>query len=211
MTLNKWEIENGKKICYFDIDGVLNDYPESWTTFLQVECEDNVREYVDVFEPLDLHTAKEKIPYQLYKDLKARYRSSGYKEILPVTREAKETLTALKKIGYHIVIITSRPIKKHPELFKQTVNWLDKNRLVYDNLIFDEEKHITVLSSYPHLNFGVEDNMYYANLVASWGYKMFLLNNQYNSGDIHQNVIRIDSLDEILYVKNGVVKLENYG
>lgn len=197
MTLNKWEVENGKKICYFDIDGVLNDYPESWTRFLQINCAKKVAGYINIFKPLDLRTAKEKIPYQLYKDLKAEYRSSGYKETLPVNPDAKRVLDSLKLNSYHVVIITSRPIKKHPELFKQTVNWLDKNELVYDNLIFDENKHISVLSRYPHLNFGIEDNRYYANLVASWGYSMFLLDNQYNLGEIHKNVKRIFNLNDI--------------
>jgi uncharacterized HAD superfamily protein len=196
--LNKWEKENGKLICYFDIDGVLNDYPDSWTRFLTDERGDVIMEYVDIFNPLDLNTAKAQIPYQLYRDLKADYRSSGYKETIPCNDYASSILKAIKTLGYHIVIITSRPIKTHPELFKQTINWLDTNDLVYDNLMFDEDKHISVLSSYPHLKFGVEDNRYYANLIASWGYKMFLLDNDYNDGDTHENVQRIDCLNDIL-------------
>lgn len=199
--LNKWEIENGKRICYFDIDGVLNDYPESWVRFLREEKGDEVVECIgsyDLLHHLDLTLAKTSIPYQKYIDLKAKYRSSGYKENLPVTPGAAAVIRYLKRLGYHIVIITSRPLNKHPELFKQTTNWLDKNEIIYDDLIFSPEKHLPVLSRYPHLKFGVEDNRYYANLVASWGYKMFLLDNDYNGGKINKNVQRIYSINEIL-------------
>ena len=101
-------------------------------------------------------------------------------------------------MNYHIVIITSRPVKEHPSLLKQTINWLQKNDIEFDDLIFDESKHIAVLKRYPHLCFGCEDHRYYANLIAEWGYKMYLLDNRYNQGEIHKNVTRIKSLVELL-------------
>jgi uncharacterized HAD superfamily protein len=44
----------------------------------------------------------------------------------------------------------------------------------------------------------IEDHRYYANLVASWGYKVYLMNNQYNRGSILPGVKRIYSLEEVL-------------
>jgi len=196
MQSNKWETENGKKVCYLDIDGVLNNYPKCWLDFLQGKLlsDDSRTQYIIK----DLRRAKHNIPYQIYKDLKWEYRESGYKTTIPTTPMAPEITYDLHQMGYHIVIITARPVKEHPSLFKQTVDWLQKNSIEFDDLIFDEDKHIAVLKRYPHLKFGVEDHRYYANLVASWGYKMYLLDNKYNQGEIHKNVTRIKSLVEIL-------------
>lgn len=194
MKWNKWEIEENKKICYLDLDGVLNNYPKCWLNFLWENYPDRkfIREYIN-----DLNKIKHQIPYQVYKDLKWEYRESGYKENIPADTNAEMLCAKLNSMGFHICIITSRPIKEHPSLFKQTVNWLNKNHIYYDDLIFDEDKHISVLKRYPHLNFGVEDHRYYANLVASWGYKMYLIDNKYNRGEIHPNVRRLCNLDDL--------------
>lgn len=196
MQSNKWELEQDKKICYLDIDGVLNDYPECWLNFLKQHWSE-----VTLSLPLqivNLHQAKQEIPFQIYKDLKWAYRESGYKENIEPNPMASTMTWHLRQQGYHIVIITSRPVKTHPSLFKQTINWLQKNDIKFDDLIFDEDKHISVLKRYPHLNFGVEDHRYYANLVGSWGYKMYLLDSKYNQGNLHKNVTRIKTLVEIL-------------
>ena len=44
---------------------------------------------------------------------------------------------------------------------------------------------------YPSMKFMVEDNRDIANMVSSWGYKVYLIDNQYNSGEIHKNVVRL--------------------
>ena len=189
-----WESKKDALICYFDIDGVLNYYPDTWLEFLNCN-----KHKTGLHNVIDLQFAKANIPYADYRALKKEYRESGVKETLDVRRGAFEVIHHLKHArGYKIIIITSRPVRKHPTLFKQTINWLENNNIPYDDVIFAEDKHVEVLTRYPHLKFGVEDHRYYANLVGSWGYKMFLLKNQYNIGELHENVTPIASLDEIL-------------
>jgi len=190
---DKWG-EVDRCVCYFDIDGVLADYPECWLEFLRLNYK---RTGLTPGEILDLNVVKHKIPYQVYKNLKREYRDSGYKRTLPVNPGAADLLAWLKSKGYTIVIITSRPINSHPRLFKITTDWLQSNNLHYDDLIYNEDKVVDVATRYPGLHFGVEDHRYYANMVAQWGYKMFLLDNQYNKGELHDNVTRIQSLGEI--------------
>ena len=192
--MRTWEEKEDELICYFDIDGVLNYYPDTWIEFLN----DN-KHKTGLHDATDLQFAKVNIGYATYRQLKKEYRESGVKERLAVRAGAFSLIHKLKfERGYKIVIITSRPVRKHPSLFKQTINWLENNNIPYDDVIFAEDKHIEVLTRYPHLKFGVEDHRYYANLVGSWGYQMFLLKNQYNVGLLHENVTPINSLDEIL-------------
>ena len=189
MERKKWEKEQKRRICFFDLDGVLNYYPKTWLDFVNEKTGHSFK---------SLFTMKAKLAYDAYTSLKKEYRTCGIKEHFPPRLEAKTTLERVHKLGYYIVIISSRPIQEYPSLISQTVHWLDKH-FVYDELLFEEQKHIPVITKYPFLHFGVEDNHYYANLVAKWGYKIFLVSNRYNKGEwLHENVIRIKKLSEVL-------------
>jgi len=141
---------------------------------------------------------KNTVPYQKYKDLKEKYRTCGIKETLPVVPHAQELTESLKKLGYTIILLSKRPVDAYPTLFKQTVNWLDNNKIVYDGILFDANKHTRIIDKVPHLKFMCEDHRYTANLIAKFGYRVFLRNTKYNVGQTHKNVIRINDLLEIL-------------
>lgn len=198
MHKDKWENDKKQKVCFFDLDGILNYYPQTWMDF--VNNIDRERCPFPKFD--DLFVMKHTIPYQLYKDLKKEYRTCGVKETFELRSGAIGIFEKLKESGFKVVIISSRPVHQYPQLVAQTVHWLDKKIPIYDEIVFEDKKFIPVLSKYPFLKFGVEDNRYYANLIAIWGYKMYLLNNKYNQGELHANVIRIDSLKEIVYSMN---------
>jgi uncharacterized HAD superfamily protein len=189
MPRDKWLMANSEKLCAFDIDGCLNYYPDPWVDFLN----DKLGTWYT-----DLNEAKASISYQEYKDIKYQYRESGVKRTLPVREGARKTLQQLKKNGYTILILTSRPFDKHKSLFKQTTDWLYANKLPYDGIIFGENKYLEVLTKAPTLRFMVEDHRYYANLIAKWGYRVYLVDNKYNQGDILPNVTRIKEIGDVL-------------
>jgi len=162
----KWEKDRQTKICFFDLDGILNYYPQTWIDFVN-------EKYGTSWD--DLFLMKKNMGYQAYKDAKEEYRTCGYKETLKPRQGIDILFDNLKHNGYYIVIITSRPVHKYPQLNQQTIHWLDRNAPQYDEVIFEDKKFIPIMSKYPFLKFGVEDNRYYANLVGMWGYKVFLL------------------------------------
>lgn len=174
--------------CAFDIDGVLNYYPNSWINFVNKKINENFK---------DLNILKDSLSYMQYKKLKEEYRKSGEKENLDLRDYAKEVFDILNE-KYYIIIISSRPVEKYPELYNQTYKWLNKNGLKFDNVIFSEKKQYEVIKYYPNLSFMVEDNKLIANILSNLGYKVLLLNNDYNQGEIYKNVIRINNLKEVL-------------
>ena len=204
--LHKWEIERSKKVVAVDIDGVLNNYPQTWVDFVNKKISEGDRDLKRIFNVRrlkrssfrDLIDMKDHIPYNKYRELKRSYRESGIKETLPVSTGAKEFLDILHNNRYTIFIITARPFNDYPGLFRQTVNWLDKNGLYYDDIVSDDLKHVKILSAVPALNWLVDDNRYIANLVSSWGYKTYLMNNVYNKGKLAPMVKRVSSLKDIL-------------
>lgn len=178
-----------EKVCVFDIDGVLNYYPKTWVDFVNASlCKD--------FKTLS--EVKNSLSYSEYKKLKEEYRTSGVKENLCVKKEAKEVINKLRDEGFKIIIISARPVIKYSSLYKQTTNWLEKNGIEYDNLIFSERKQFEVIKYYPNMSFMVEDNRMISNIVGGLGYKVYLLDNEYNQGEVKENVKRIKSLVEVL-------------
>ena len=177
------------KICIVDIDGVLNYYPNCWIDFVNKtlnRCFD------------DLNDVKNTLSYNNYKKLKEEYRTSGYKETLPVRAEAKEMLQGLRELGYTIIIISARPVVKYPSLYKQTINWLQNNFLIYDNIMFSEFKQYEIIKHYPHADFIIEDNKLISTILSNLGYNVLLLNSDYNQGKTNDKVTRIKNLKEAL-------------
>lgn len=178
-----------KKIIGIDIDGVLNNYPNTWVSYLNTTLGTDFR---------TLYEAKDTLPYSKYKKLKSGYRDNGFSEKLEPKEGAVEFLQSLKSMGYYIIIITSRPIDEHNSLLQQTTEWLKSKNLYYDFLYFSHSKHLDIIRKFKRIEFLVEDNLKFANDVSDHGYPTYLINNRYNQGDADEMVHRVSGLTEII-------------
>lgn len=201
--MERWELEKKEKVCALDIDGVLADYPRFWVDYVLRECP-SLRKTIEDEAAMNrkppklLNAIKNITSYNKYRELKARFRSCGIKKEYPIIHGSRQLLHWLKVDGYTIVLLTARPFDRYKNLFKDTITWLHDNDLLYDAIIWGKDKHVKVLNYVPNLKFMVEDHRYYANLVATWGYPVFLLNNEYNQGDTEALVQRVDCLTHIV-------------
>jgi len=184
-----WEELQKEKVCGIDLDGVLSDYPNCWMKFVN---ETRSKNFNNLFE------MKQTLSYWDYKELKQQYRNSGYKEFIAAKPYAKEFARILKENDYKIIILTARPFQEYKNLSKITTKWLEINNIEYDSVISGKDKYVKILLQFPNLRFMVEDHRSITNLVASWNYRVYLLNNEYNQGDIVQKVVRVNSLFEVL-------------
>jgi uncharacterized HAD superfamily protein len=184
--------ESGKKVCAIDLDGVLVEYPNMFIEFVNSKMPKGHVPFTNLFE------VKKGITNEQYLEFKHMYRETGMKQHLPLNSGALRFVHKLKDMGYSVVIITKRPYKKYFRLFADTKKNLDGHGVPYDAILFDTEKHKTIVKELPQLEFMVEDNKTIANEVGSWSYKCFLMDNMYNQGDTHANVVRVKSFDEIL-------------
>ena len=177
------------KVCFLDVDGVLNFYPQCWIDYINMKLNKEIK---------TLDEAKNVLSYKTYTDLKRDYRESNYKRNLKIRKGADAFSHFLKKKGYKIIIITRRPFEEHPGLIDGTIEWLKKNHILFDELLFERNKPAAVITKYPDLLFGVEDSRYHANLLGRWGYKIFLMDNNNNHGETEKNVTRVFTFDEII-------------
>lgn len=189
-----WEKEKEQKIAAIDIDGCLVDYPKCWVDWLNKETGKKYK---------NLNEAKEKLSYNAYKTLKAKYRTCGVKSNLPLKPNTEKFFEELRKANYLIILLTSRPYRQHREIWRDTIKWLNSNNLLVDGIIWEKEKHLAVMKEFPYLSFMVEDNAEIANQVAKLGYKVYVVDNEYNQQRLEKNCFRITDLMQI--IKNEVI------
>jgi len=188
----KLKLLEDKNVVGVDLDNVLCDWNSSFIKFVKQHG------FVITENELNLNSFKN-LTNEKFKELKHKFRLSGLKKKLRVCDGAKELTHTLKKLKYTIIILSARPVKSYPTLFADTIEWLNNNDIKYDAVYFDDNKNNTIVKEFPGMKFFVEDTLDYANSIAKKGYKMFLLNKNYNSeGLTHKNVVRVNTLFEIL-------------
>jgi len=197
------ERSRGEKVCAFDLDDVLADSIPQWINYANFRMQ-QILTKEDLSDPkydwaninyADLYFLKKHVPYYYYRMLKEMYRQSDVKKNLPVMEGAVGIIAQLKAANYKIVVMTKRSDRSATLTYK----WLLENIPLVDEIIYNRDKHVEILVRYPSLRFMVEDNRDVANIVARWGYKVFLLNNKYNQGHLEPGVYRIPSLHQITY------------
>ena len=185
-------LEEEIKVCAIDIDGVLCEYPKKWVEFANKYFNTNY----------NLNELKENISFNNYKRAKELYRTSGVKATLPALKGAKEMVEGLQQQGYLVLIMSARPVFEYKEVLRDTLKWFKTNDINPDMHFWGEDKHVKILKYFPEMKFMVEDNAYNANKIAELGYKVYLVDNEYNQQPLNQNVIRIKKLDEVLKNEN---------
>jgi uncharacterized HAD superfamily protein len=184
-----WDIKENEKVAVLDLDDILGESIEHWIFFANKATRNHFK---------DLNELKKGLSYKKYKELKTYYRECGEKINIPLMKYAKKFVDTLKERNYIVIILTRRPLNIHKKLFGLTKKWLDKNKIDYDCLMFEDKKHLKIMSDIENITFFVEDNRYIANSIAHFGINCFLLNNQYNGGELNKNVTRVNTLLEIL-------------
>lgn len=199
------EFEAGK-VAGVDIDGVLAQYPEGFLDFVNGKLGTNytaegLKEY-NLYEAFD-------IPVPIMEQLKDEFRSTGRKRHLPVIPGAKEFLETLRAKGYQIVLLSARPYKQYKRIFADTQEWLKKNQLPYDAILWDENKCVKLLREFGQdtVSFFVEDHLGQANDVARLGCKVYLLEKSYNQGATRGGIIRVRDLEHL----TEILKMEGEG
>jgi hypothetical protein len=186
------------KVAAIDLDGVLAAYPEGWLDYLNKELKPNVP-----FTMVDFNFTDAPLPgidRRTYMALKHDYREAGRESIDVKAFHGVDLFTkALKDLGYKIVILSARPFRLYKRMMGDTICWLKKNKVLYDAILWDQEKHIRIIEQLPFLKFMVEDNPKVAFEVASLGYQVYLIDRPYNKFDnSRQKITRVSDLMDII-------------
>ena len=127
--INKLKQNQYPKVWSFDIDGVLNDYPEVWLHYIHKETSERF---------ISKEEAKSSLG-ESYWHIKESYRISDYKYQVPIKPDAKYLISRLKERGDKILIATTRPFDKYSLMRKRTKKWLESNNIYFESLVNKEE------------------------------------------------------------------------
>ena len=111
------------------------------------------------------------IDEEAWKKLKHEFRVSGGKRFLPAFPDAHVFLTALQRRGLQIVLLTSRPVDRYPNIYTDTLLWLDRNELPYDFIWWAHDKGERVLEAglRQHVRLFLDDDRRFIDQISKLG------------------------------------------
>lgn len=180
-----------RKVAVIDIDGVLNYYPQIQLDYFNNTLRTSFK---------TLKEAKECLSYNNYKKMKEMYRNSEYKHDACPREGAREFLKELRQKGYLIYIITSRQLFKN-DMLQKTIEWLQKNDLIYDYIYCSIKKDFTIFEKFGPIDIVVEDNCDNINKIEKLNGDQcwyFIMHNKDNENNVIQgSAYYVWNFDEI--------------
>lgn len=177
------------EIVIFDIDGVINNYPDCYLDWVSEKFGTRYKNMDDIKGKLDIQT---------YENIKEQYRLSGAKKDQPINLDTKRVMQEIHSQGHKIVLYTARPAARYKRIFSDTLTWLNKNEIPFDAIYWTDFQKEDFYKLGFQVRFIVEDDIRNAKFFSKEGYRVYLLNYDHNQGYEHPNIVRIDSTLEIL-------------
>ncbi len=188
-----------------DIDGVLTNEDDYILECATKFCYENNLEYFN--NPYNYETKK--FSWNNDKNILEQYRDKYFYEYVknePPRKFASEIIKKLKEDGHEIFIITGR-YKSHDnngegrQMRTQIKEWLNKNEIVYDKLIFAKVPKIKELKE-NKIDIMIEDSPSTIPLINDI-VKVFCFDNRYNRNLECTNMTRVFSWYDIyMRIKN---------
>lgn len=128
-----------KPIVAVDIDGTIGDY---YTHFVEF-AEGYLGRWLPKAWTGDPEDWEEYlgIPKDVYRDIKLAYRQGGMKRTMPMIPGADKMMQRFVLEGAEVWITTARPWNRLDSIDPDTQEWLRRNLIPYDHLLYDEDKY----------------------------------------------------------------------
>lgn len=130
----------GVPVVAVDIDGTLGDYHAHFLEFAERWIGKPMPPAHEINPGLRLH-AFMGVPLRTYRDCKLAFRQGGLKRWMPAYPYAAEMTRDIQKAGAQVWICTTRPYLRLDNIDPDTQEWLRRNGIRYDAVIYGEEKY----------------------------------------------------------------------
>ena len=143
------------------------------------------------------------VTYAQWQTVKHKFRTSGGKRTLPVFKEARPFLNWCRERGWMIILVTSRPIDRYPNIFTDTVTWLHDNQLPFDYLWWADNKALR-MEEFEHASlqaqtvFAVDDDHRFIAQYRSKGVKAYWLNRFAEDSQMSNDPTTVRSLTSLM-------------
>jgi hypothetical protein len=139
-----------------------------------------------------------------WQTVKHDFSTRGGWRTLPVISDASPFLWWCREQGWIIILITSRPIDRYPNIFTDTLTWLTEAGLPFDHLWWTDKKDERLEDAHVQMRsqivFAVDDNRKFVNQFAEKGVKTYWLvrGNKTLATDFGPNITVVTSLTELM-------------
>lgn len=126
----------GKPVVSLDLDGTLGDYHGHFLRFAEGWFGRPMPDAFKINPQLKLWEFME-VPHAKYQQCKLAYRSGGMKRTMPAYPGVEELTWNIQHAGAEVWICTTRPFQRMDNIDPDTQEWLRRNDIHYDALLFD--------------------------------------------------------------------------
>lgn len=148
----KFRSGEGKPVVALDIDGTLGDFHAHFLWFAEKWLGMEMPPAEQVNPGMRLSEFM-KVPHHIYRECKLAYRQGGLKRFMPVYPYASMLTRNIQEAGAEVWVCTTRPYLRLDNIDPDTREWLRRNNIKYDAVIFE----------------GVDETSKYSDLVRQVG------------------------------------------
>lgn len=131
-----------RPVVAIDIDGTLGEYHLHMIDLAEMYFgRPFPHTYIGEYQEFSDWFAQFGVTKADYRQLKLAYRQGGWKRFMPVFPGAWPLLTSLRSWDVEVWLCTSRPYLRLDNVDPDTREWLERNGLEYDGLIYGEDKY----------------------------------------------------------------------
>lgn len=130
----------GVPVVAVDIDGTLGDYHAHFLDFAEKWLGREMPDPLEINPGMRLHRFM-RVPLSDYRTCKLAFRQGGTKRWMPAYPYAAELTRDIRKAGAQVWICTTRPYLRLDNIDPDTQEWLNRNGIKYDAVIYGDEKY----------------------------------------------------------------------
>jgi hypothetical protein len=139
-----------RPVVGLDIDGVLGDYHGHFLAFAALWFGRPMPHPQEINPGLPLSQFMG-VPHEEYRECKLSYRQGGLKRWMPVYPFAAELTYGIRATGTQLWLCTTRPYLRHDNIDPDTREWLRRNDIEYDAILWEGINEGTESTKYADL------------------------------------------------------------
>lgn len=134
-----------RPVVAVDIDGTLGDYHGHFLVFANSYLDKTIIGNPINYDGRDSFKEWFCLKYGVterdWHDVKLAYRQGGMKRSMPIFDGARALCWSARDAGAELWVTTTRPYLSLDNIVPDTVEWLRRNEIEYDGMLFDEDKY----------------------------------------------------------------------
>lgn len=131
-----------KPVVALDIDGTMGMYHAHFLYFASGYLNQQTKDHYVGNQPFkEWFCTNYNCTVDVWHDIKLAYRQGGMKRTMPAYNDAKTLAQSVRTAGAELWVTTTRPYIRHDNIDPDTREWLRRNHISYDYLIYDGQKY----------------------------------------------------------------------